>query len=685
MNVTVVIPVYNAFAEAIDCLQSVCVFTPEDVPIVVIDDCSSDGEFKNVLLWHLAKRIRIERNEVNQGFPRTCNRAFFEFAPDTDIILLNSDTLVTERWVEKLQCAAYSRPDVGTVTPLTNNGTICSVPQFLSDNSIPEGFTLHSFSAIVEKCSRRDYPVLPTCVGHCLYLRRKPLDLARGFDAFTFGSGYGEENDFSCRIQHLGFVDILDDATYIYHKGKSSFGAASSVLQQTNAQLLDEKHPAYLPRVHSFIAHNPLHDIHARIWNALTCSWSQSREGTVLHILHNGPTKPIHHALGGTELHVADMIKSHPRLAHWSLVPKSDRYLLTAHIPGAERVIQLPRPGTPLEDIVHTNYFDCVHVHHALGFDREDLISAVRAHGRYFVSVHDYHLVCQHGMMLRPDGSPCNRHECVVTCKYTKTRTELERKLARAVLEEAEQAIVFSESSQEILANVFGDVPRVSVVPHGIAAPTSIAPRMFGAAEEISRPSGDAALRLICLGSVSTHKGLQVLERLSKVSVVAGIRLELHILGDVVEGSLDAIVHGPYQRRDVTDKLRSIDPHIGLVLSAAPETYCLTLDELLSAGIPSIVSSGGAPADRISRSGAGWVLMERAPAKLYDELLLVLEEILSDWSLYMFARRAASRTELRTLSSEMADYEDRYGRFGRVTKQGTNLLLQHFQPGLVPF
>ena len=65
---------------------------------------------------------------VNKGMKYSSN----------DVILLNSDTEVTKNWIEKLQECAYSNEYIATATPLTNNGTICSVPNFGIDNEIPK-------------------------------------------------------------------------------------------------------------------------------------------------------------------------------------------------------------------------------------------------------------------------------------------------------------------------------------------------------------------------------------------------------------------------------------------------------------------------------------------------------------------------------------------------------------------
>ncbi len=61
---------------------------------------------------------------------------------EKDIILLNSDTIVTPGWARKIRACAYSRHYIATVTPFTNNGTECSIPEFGQNNEVPTGFTI---------------------------------------------------------------------------------------------------------------------------------------------------------------------------------------------------------------------------------------------------------------------------------------------------------------------------------------------------------------------------------------------------------------------------------------------------------------------------------------------------------------------------------------------------------------
>src|SRR5205814_5924883 len=122
-----------------------------------------------------------------------------------------------------------------------------------------------SFAARVESVSARAYPLLPTGVGFCLYIRRALVDDIGLFDARRFGDGYGEEDDFCFRALARGWLHVADDATFIYHAGHRSFGASRAALQRRAQRALTRKHPRYMATIAEFMRVDPLKDVRARL------------------------------------------------------------------------------------------------------------------------------------------------------------------------------------------------------------------------------------------------------------------------------------------------------------------------------------------------------------------------------------------------------------------------------------
>ena len=156
-KIDIVVPIYNAYEFTEECIKSVIRNTNLTThTLVLINDKSPDEKILPMLLKYQKenqdKQIIVLENEQNMGFVKTVNKGM-KYSQN-DVILLNSDTEVTKNWIEKIQKCAYSNQYIATVTPLTNNGTICSVPNFGIDNELPSGMTLEEYAKMIEETSK---------------------------------------------------------------------------------------------------------------------------------------------------------------------------------------------------------------------------------------------------------------------------------------------------------------------------------------------------------------------------------------------------------------------------------------------------------------------------------------------------------------------------------------------------
>jgi GT2 family glycosyltransferase len=260
----IVVAVYNAFDALERCVASLVRTVDPRVRKVLIDDASTDPRVAG-LFEHLARRSGenwlLLRNSENLGFVRTANRGMV--LSDRDVVLLNSDTRVTEGWLEGLVRCAQSDPNIGTATPFSNNGEICSFPLFCAVNPVPDDPDL--MARVVAAAGPPQYPDLPTAVGFCMYIKRALLDAIGVFDAERFSPGYGEENDFCMRAVVAGFRNVLCDEVYVVHEGGRSFGEQGLEPDQASMDRLLERHPDYARLVEQFIQADPLRPVRERI------------------------------------------------------------------------------------------------------------------------------------------------------------------------------------------------------------------------------------------------------------------------------------------------------------------------------------------------------------------------------------------------------------------------------------
>ncbi len=243
----VVIPIFNAPDETIACLESVLRHTPIGVRILLVDDHGPDRRFFDRLdgiRASVAHPIEVVRPDRNLGFVGACNLAFSLTAPN-DVILVNSDVVVGPEWYERMVDAGSSTNDIATVSVFTNNGTILSLPHRNSPTpEIVGGWSVDQAAERIAAISDRVRPVIPTAVGHCFLVKRSALDLVGGFDV-AFGTGYGEEVDFSQRCIRLGLRHIVADDVFVFHKGSSSFTAGARPQQIAHEAIVNARYPWY--------------------------------------------------------------------------------------------------------------------------------------------------------------------------------------------------------------------------------------------------------------------------------------------------------------------------------------------------------------------------------------------------------------------------------------------------------
>jgi len=274
----VVVPVFNALDELDACLAALDRTLPAGARVHVADDASTDPRVP-ALIADWVRRTRLDvtsvRRERNLGFPGNCNAAFAETG-DADVVLLNSDTEPAGDWLSRLAAGAAADPHLASLTPWSNNGEIVSYPNFVSPNPLPDD--PEPLARAAARLAPR-YPTLPTAVGFCMYLRRAALMAVGGFDAETFGKGYGEENDWCLRAEGHGWRHALCDDAYVVHRGHASFAATGLAPGGENLRRLNARWPGYNERIARFILDDPLRGDRERLSGALAMLAAESPQG----------------------------------------------------------------------------------------------------------------------------------------------------------------------------------------------------------------------------------------------------------------------------------------------------------------------------------------------------------------------------------------------------------------------
>jgi GT2 family glycosyltransferase len=277
---TVIVPVYADREATIACFESLLkagsTITKQapDPPkgsfrVLAVDDASPDPALRRHLK-QLASENRIDLliNSANLGFVGTVNRALAELG-DGDVILLNADTLVPPGFVERLAAAAHSHADIGTATPLSNNGDIFSFPRAGFDNPMPPYDEMLALDRAAATANPMTVVDTPSGIGFCLYITRRCLNAIGGLSE-NFERGYLEDIDFCLRARERGFRNVCASSVYVAHHGSKSFKQEKRGLVLRNLGVLDQRFPSYRKECLAFEAADPLCPVRSKLERALS-------------------------------------------------------------------------------------------------------------------------------------------------------------------------------------------------------------------------------------------------------------------------------------------------------------------------------------------------------------------------------------------------------------------------------
>ncbi len=684
--IDVIVPVYTGTAQTLACLHSVlaadlaadagnAAITPR-THVVVINDASPEPELEQAMrrLAGLGL-VELVEHPVNRGFVASVN-AGMALHPHRDVVLLNSDTLVFPGWLGRLAAHLAARPDAGSVTPLSNNATICSYPVTERDNRAGLELDSAALDALAATVNAGTAVDIPTAVGFCMLIRRACLAATGPFDEATFGRGYGEENDFCMRAAGLGWRHLLAADVFVRHAGEMSFGQAAAPLKEAAFETIQRLHPDYLRTVTAHCASDPARPARraldlARLRGALAQRFpaaerasDNSRAHTpgnsTAHAPGNDAARPVlmvaHNWGGGTERHVQDLCDRLAAEGTPALVLRP-----SGNDAGCVWTVNLPQPlhlpnlafdlppdfGALLEVLADLN-IGHIHVHNLAGYPHAapELLPLVARllEIPYDVTTHDLSALCPRITCIGPDGYPCptaldadGRRKngapwrctaCIAAETPQLGNTDIVRWRAAwgTLLEGARTIFTPSrDTARRLAAHSPGCATRIAVRPHPETPPRT-SPPTSRATSVPGQP-----LRVAVIGAIGPHKGSHVLEDCARHAREAGLPLHFTVVGytdrDDTLRELGVTITGRYGADELPGLLAANggEPyHLAFLPAVWPETYSYTLSEAVLAGLYPVIFDLGAPAERMAAWGYGLRLstdLMRDPAAINAALL----------------------------------------------------------------
>ncbi|HOE65837.1 MAG TPA: glycosyltransferase [Candidatus Hydrogenedentes bacterium] len=273
--VSIIIPAHNQLDYCRACVDSVLRHTRPPFRLVLIDNGSTDGVAE---YFDSTPDAMVVHTGRNLGFPAGVNRGLAH--AQGHVLLLNSDTVVTEGWLERLEEALLETDDIGMAGPVSN---CVSGFQQIETPPLRDEASIHAFSkqrALDFHGQRRETDRL---VGFCLLIRDAAFVTVGLLDE-AYGIGNFEDDDYGLRVRLAGFRMRIADDCFIYHYGGRSFaglgiaGDRFHALMDTNERYFLQKWrkaplelltPYFRSRLLSLRAHEALE--HSQMEECLQC------------------------------------------------------------------------------------------------------------------------------------------------------------------------------------------------------------------------------------------------------------------------------------------------------------------------------------------------------------------------------------------------------------------------------
>jgi glycosyltransferase involved in cell wall biosynthesis len=268
-----------------------------------------------------------------------------------------------------------------------------------------------------------------------------------------------------------------------------------------------------------------------------------------------------------------------------------------------------------------------IELHHLVGHDHAVTGLAALLRVPIDIHVHDYagfcpriSLVNGHGRYCGEPADPAVCDACVAASGHNLAETigaAALRTRSAADFAQARRIVVPSTDTAARLRRHFPALaPEIAPLEDDTAYPPAHgftgAPRHVG-----------------IIGGIGVEKGYDVLLACARDAAARDLNLRFTVFGhtsgdDALLDTGRVFVTGPYQETEAVALIRHHDVQLAWQPSIWPETWCFTLGLAWRAGLHVASFDIGAPAERIRRTGRGWLMPLGMPPAAINSLFLGL-------------------------------------------------------------
>jgi len=256
-DISVILVTYNSSGYLDGCLGDLYCSIERGFEIILIDNASTDETVK-IVRERFPKLCLIE-SSVNLGFARAVNKAV-ELSTRKYILLLNPDTIVGAKTIERLIEIFKTKPSIGVLGPQLRGEDDAIQHSCITFPKPWEVWVVHAFPFFKPYFRQRIYEFFDcrsdlecdAVSGACFLTTREIYAKAGGLDPRFFM--HAEEMDFCCRIRKMGYSVYFTANVWIRHfiaKSTQHNPSLGMIYYHRSQLLYYQKHFGRIARVFS--------------------------------------------------------------------------------------------------------------------------------------------------------------------------------------------------------------------------------------------------------------------------------------------------------------------------------------------------------------------------------------------------------------------------------------------------
>jgi len=576
----------------------------------------------------------------------------------TGVLFVKSGVTVPYAWDARLERIARHNQKIGTVSPLCDSFAMFALMGEEGRATVAPSDT-QIIDSLTFSLSSKTYIEVPCFLEDCFYISSAAIELAI---AKPVKGNHGDQKSgwaLSRILSAHGYLNVLGDCLYVYSVLQVEDDKSKYLLAQTSVQSIIRAEPfkelglMVLQGFTSKIAFNnmpgldprpvQLHVQHASggglgKWVRDYCSADKSR---VNMILKSSGLRSVN----GGRLMLFSGVDDVTPLQTWELA-----------IPIHGTVVSHNEYAIVVEEIIRRYSVDAILVSSLIGHSLEILDTPVKT----ILIAHDYYPYCP--ALNITFQSICTNCEFprLDQCFKQNIHNRYFRNvgandweaLREAYLEKMQKnklkMVIPSQSVKEHLIRLeprYNNVEFV-VIPHGTSPMLAVEPLKH-------QQSGDTRLRILVLGELGPHKGLNLLK---EIAAELKSLADLFLVGCGGEGKifenmrLGGIIYS-YDLDELPQIIHDINPDFALLLSVVPETFGYTLSELTELRVPVIATRLGSFVDRIVDGKTGFLVEPSA-----EDVVRKIKALDADRVNIAYVKENIARIESKSIDGMVADY-----------------------------